>query len=130
MVKVVPTYVPHAVLAERNWVSHIRHHTKSRNQFKAENVEKVSMVKHQYRKKKDIIKQEGVRCVSEVVASDQIYFCKTSHTQLTSSCSIIYSSFCIVFHYGHLLHIFSLNQFLDFVWLQMYELQLHSVDTS
>ena len=54
MAKVVTTCVPHAVSAERNWSSHIRHHMKSRNRFKAENVEKVSMVKHQYRNKKKL----------------------------------------------------------------------------
>ena len=51
MSKVVTAYVIHDTSAERNWSSHIRHHTKSRNWFKAENVEKVYMVKHQYRKK-------------------------------------------------------------------------------
>ena len=40
-----------AVSAEHNWSSYICHHTKSRNQFKAKNVDKVSMVKHRYRKK-------------------------------------------------------------------------------
>ena len=54
MAKVLTTYVPHAASAERNWSSHIRHHTKSINQFKAKNVEKMSMVKHQYRKKKTL----------------------------------------------------------------------------
>ena len=38
--KVLTTYVPHAVSVERNWGSHIRHHTKLRNWFKAENVER------------------------------------------------------------------------------------------
>ena len=52
--KVVTTYVPHAVSADCNRSSHIRHHMKSRNRFKAENVEKVSMVKHRYRKMKTL----------------------------------------------------------------------------
>ena len=52
--KVLTTYVSHSASAECNWSSHIRHHTKSRNQFKSKNVEKVSMVKHQYRKKKKL----------------------------------------------------------------------------
>ena len=52
------TYVPQAVSAERNWSSHIRHHMKSRNWFKDKNVEKVSMVKHQYRKKKKLLKKK------------------------------------------------------------------------
>ena len=54
MAKVVTTYVPHALSAECNRRSHIFHHMKSRNRFKAENVEKVSMAKHQYRKKKTL----------------------------------------------------------------------------
>ena len=54
MAKVVTTYVPHDVSAERNWSSHIRHHMKSRNRFNAENVEKVYMAKHRYRKMKTL----------------------------------------------------------------------------
>ena len=48
------------VSAECNWSLHIRHYMKSRNRFKAENLEKVSMVKHQYRKKKTLSKKKVV----------------------------------------------------------------------
>ena len=44
--KVVTTYNPHAASGERIWSSHIRHHIKLINWFKAGNLEKVSMVKH------------------------------------------------------------------------------------
>ena len=58
MAKVVTTYVPHAALADRNWILHIHHHTNSRNQFKDENVEKVSMMKHWYRNKKKLLNKK------------------------------------------------------------------------
>ena len=58
MAKVVTTYVPHATSAERNWSLQICHHTKSRNWFKAKNVEKVSMVKQQYIKKNKLLNKK------------------------------------------------------------------------
>ena len=53
MAKVVTTYVSQA--ASR---LHIRHHINSRNRFKAKNVEKVSIVKQQNRKKKKLSKKK------------------------------------------------------------------------
>ena len=71
--KVVTTYVPHAVLAERNWSSHIRNHMKSRNRFKAENVEKVSMVKHRYRNK-NTLPNKNVASITIWVPTKSIWY--------------------------------------------------------
>ena len=65
--KVVTTFVPDAASAERNWSLHIRHHMKSRNQFKAENLEKVSMVKHQYIKKKTLSNKKVVAAYEKLL---------------------------------------------------------------